>query len=225
YGVYHSNYDTYAHYVRFEDPDFQYSLATVQLGGRMMLRLANAEVLPFRFENLAKTVAGYAKEVAKLADDMRQQTEFKNQQIRDGGLKIAADARRTYVVPAPREPVPFLNFAPLGNAVARLQTSVDAWSKADPTKLDATRAAALDAILMHAELALLNNDGLPKRPWYRHMLYAPGFYTGYDVKTLPGIREAIEQRDWRDVDTQIAHVAAALNALSSEIDRATAAAQ
>ncbi len=225
YGVYHSNYDTYAHYVRFEDPDFQYVLATVQLGGRMMLRLANAEVLPLRFENLAKTVAGYAKEVAKLADDMRQQTEFRNEEIRSGALKLAADSHQTYVVPAPREPVPFLNFAPLDNAVARLQSSVDAWSKADPTRLDATRAAALDAILMHAEQALLNDAGLPKRPWYRHMLYAPGYYTGYDVKTLPGIREAIEQRDWREAEIQISHVAAALDALSREIDRATAAAQ
>ena len=78
---------------------------------------------------------------------------------------------------------------------------------------------------MHAEQSLLNDAGLPKRPWYRHMLYAPGFYTGYDVKTLPGIREAIEQRDWREADTQIGRVAAALNALSGEIDRATAAAQ
>ena len=225
YGVYHSNYDTYAHYVRFEDPDFQYSLANVQLGGRMLLRLANAEVLPFRFESLARTVAGYAKEVAKLADDMRLQTEFKNQQIREGGFKMAADARHTYVVPAPQTPVPFLNFSPLDNAVAHLQSSVAAWSKADPAKLDATHAAALDTILMHAEQSLLNDAGLPKRPWYRHMLYAPGFYTGYDVKTLPGIREAIEQRDWREADTQIGRVAAALNALSGEIDRATAAAQ
>ena len=126
YGVYHSNYDTYAHYVRFEDPDFQYSLANVQLGGRMLLRLANAEVLPFRFESLARTVAGYAKEVAKLADDMRLQTEFKNQQIREGALKIAADARRTFVMPAPQTPVPFLNFSPLDNAVAHLQSSVAA---------------------------------------------------------------------------------------------------
>ena len=156
---------------------------------------------------------------------MRQQTEFKNQQIRDGALKIAVDSRRTYVVPAPQAPVPFLNFAPLDNAVAHLQSSVGAWSKTDPAKLDATHATALDTILMHAEQALLNDAGLPKRPWYRHMLYAPGFYTGYDVKTLPGIREAIEQRDWPEADTQIGRVAAALNALSGEIDRATAAAQ
>jgi len=191
----------------------------------MMLRLGNAEALPFRFESLAKTVAGYAKEVAKLADDMRQQTEFKNQLIRDGALMVAADARQPYVVPAPQGPVPFLNFAPLENAITRLQTSVDAWSKTDPTKLDATHAAALDAILMHAEQALLNNDGLPKRPWYRHMLYAPGFYTGYAVKTLPGIREAIEQRDWREAETQIGRVADALNALSAEVDRATTVAK
>ncbi len=223
YGVYHSNYDTYAHYVRFEDPDFQYSLANVQLGGRMMLRLANADVLPLRFESLARTVAGYAKEVAKLADDMRQQTEFKNQQIRDGGLKIAADPHRTYVVPAPQAPVPFLNFAALENAVARLKTSVDAWSKADPAKLDTARAAALDAILMHAEQSLLNDAGLPKRPWYRHMLYAPGFYTGYDVKTIPGVREAIEQKKWKEADEQIVRVGRVLEDEAALINSAAEA--
>ena len=225
YGVYHSNYDSYDHYVRFEDPDLVYCLTNVQFGGRLMLRLANADVLPFKFDALSKTIAGYASEVKKLTDDMRRQTEFKNQMIEDGSLKAAADAREPFVVPEAKAPVPFLNFAPLENAVAKLQASADGFSKVDPLKLDDAHAAAFDAILMHAERALLLDDGLPRRPWYRHMLYAPGFYTGYGVKTLPGIREAIEQRNWSEAETQIGHVATALNQLSNEIDRATAAAK
>jgi N-acetylated-alpha-linked acidic dipeptidase len=223
YGVYHSNYDTYDHHMKFVDPDLQYGIATAQLGGHMVLRLANADVLPLRFENLSKTVTGYAKELAKLADDEREQTARRNDQLASGALKLAADPRKTNVLPAIRQPVPFINFAPLQNAAAKLQASVDAWSKADASNLDPARQAALDAILIRTEQSLLGAEGLPKRPWYRHLLYAPGYYTGYGVKTVPGVREAIEQRDWAEAEIQIGRVARALDALSSEVDRATAA--
>ena len=223
YGVYHSAYDSYDHHVRFEDPDFQYGLTTAQLGGRMVLRLANADVLPLRFENLSKTVAGYVKELTKLVDDEREQTVSYNALAASGALRLAADPRKTSVAAPAKQPVPFINFAPLQNAMAKLQSSVDAWSKTDTSNLDPARAAALDEILMKAEQSLLDEKGLPLRPWYRHMLYAPGLYTGYGVKTLPGIREAIEQRNWPEVETQIGRVSVALRALAAQIDRATSA--
>ena len=223
YGVYHSNYDSYTHHMKFEDPDLQYALATAQLGGRMVLRMANADVLPLRFENLSKTVGGYVKELVKLADDEREKTARTNDQLSSGALKLAANPRKPGALPEAKQPVPFINFAPLQNAAAKLQASVDAWSKADTGKLDPTKQAALDAILMKAEQSLLGAEGLPKRPWYRHLLYAPGYYTGYGVKTVPGVREAIEQRDWAGAEVQIGRVAKALDALSSQIDKATAA--
>jgi len=223
YGIYHSNYDSYSHHMKFEDPDLQYALTTAQLGGHMVLRMANADVLPLRFENLSRTVAGYVKELAKLADDEREQTARRDDQLASGALKLAANPRKPGVLPEAKPPVPFINFAPLQNAAARLQTSVDAWSKADTTKLDPAKQAALDTILMKAEQSLLGEKGLPKRPWYRHLLYAPGYYTGYGVKTIPGVREAIEERDWPEADIQIGRVAKALDALSAEIDKATAA--
>jgi N-acetylated-alpha-linked acidic dipeptidase len=225
YGVYHSNYDSYDHHVRFEDPDLQYAVTTAQLGGHMILRLANADVLPLRFENLAKTVAGYVKEVTKLADNEREQTARYNALAASGALRLAADPRKTNIPAAAKQPVPFINFAPLQNAVARLQTSVDAWSKLDTGKLSPAQAAALDEILIKAEQSLLDDRGLPSRPWYRHLLYAPGLYTGYGVKTLPGVREAIEQRDWPEADVQIGRVSGVINALAAQVDRATAAAR
>lgn len=225
YGVYHSNYDSYDHHVRFEDPDLLYAVTTAQLGGHMILRLANADVLPMRFENLSTTVAGYVKEVTKLADDERERTARYNALAASGALRLAADPRKTNIAAAARPPVPFINFAPLQNAVAKLQTSVDAWSKIDTGKLSPTQAAALDEILIKAEQSLLDDRGLPSRPWYRHLLYAPGLYTGYGVKTLPGVREAIEQRDWPETDTQIGRAANAVKSLAAQIDRATAAAQ
>jgi N-acetylated-alpha-linked acidic dipeptidase len=225
YGVYHSNYDSYDHHVKFEDPDLQYATTTAQLGGRMILRMANADVLPLRFENLSKTVAGYVKELTKLADDEREQTVSYNALAASGALRLAGDPRKTSVAAPAKQPVPFINFAPLQNAMAKLQLSVDAWAKVDISNLEPARASALDAILIKAEQSLLDERGLPSRPWFKHMLYAPGLYTGYGVKTLPGIREAIEQRNWPEADIQIGHVSSAVIALAAQIDRATAAAK
>ena len=224
-GSYHSNYDTYEHVTKFEDPDFQYMLATTQLGGRMMLRLANAPVLPMRFDSLAKTVSRYATEVKKLADDTRAETAKTNELIRSGVLKLAADPSRPYIQPAPKSSVPFLNFAPLDNAVSKLEASAKAFAAVKLDGLPEADAKAIDNILMHSERALTQAEGLPRRPWFKHTIYAPGFYTGYGVKTLPGVREAIEQRDWKEAEEQIVKTAGALEAFAGEIDKAAALAR
>jgi N-acetylated-alpha-linked acidic dipeptidase len=219
-GSYHSNYDSYDHFVKFIDPDFQYVAATAQLGGRMMLRFANADWLPFRTEATAREVRQWTNEVMKLADDMRAATQKRNELIRGGALKLAADPRKTYVVPEPEDDVPHLNFAPLQNAVTRLERAAAAVAKIDPAKLSAERRKALDEALRAAEQKFLRADGLPRRPWFRHVLHAPGFYTGYGVKTLPGIREAIEQRYWREADEQIRFTAETLAGYSASLETA-----
>jgi N-acetylated-alpha-linked acidic dipeptidase len=225
-GVYHSNYDSYDHYVRFTDPDFQYVMATAQLGGRMMLRMANADWLPFHADTTSRAIRGWTNEVIKLADDLRAQTAKSNELIRRGDLKLVADPRKTYVVPAPEDDVPFLNFAPLQNAVGRLEQAATAIGKVDPAKLSPAKRQAFEDALRVAEQKFLQSEGLPRRPWFRHVLHAPGFYTGYGVKTLPGIREAIEQRLWKEADTQIGLTSTALTAyatwLSSAATKATA---
>ncbi|MGC4054696.1 MAG: transferrin receptor-like dimerization domain-containing protein [Paludibaculum sp.] len=221
-GSYHSNYDTYDHVVKFEDPDFQYIFASAQLGGRFVLRLANADVLPLRFDNFSKIVTRYAGEVKKLADDMRSETDKQNELIRNGSLKLTADPRKTYIVPEPKAAVPFLNFAPLDNAVSKLKTSTEAFTKIDLKALPEPKAKQLDAILLQIERKLTRPEGLPRRPWFQHQIYAPGFYTGYGVKTLPGIREAIEQRYWKEADEQIGKTSASIEAFAAELDRATA---
>jgi N-acetylated-alpha-linked acidic dipeptidase len=219
-GSYHSNYDSYDHVVKFEDPDFQYMLATSQLGGRIVLRFANADVAPWRFNNFSATAARYVTEVKKLADDMRTQTEQSNELIRNGALRLNADPRHTYIVPAEKSAVPHLNFAPLENAVAKLQASTKAYSSLNLNGLSEATEKALDAVLMKTERALTDNAGLPRRPWFKHTIYAPGFYTGYGVKTLPGVREAIEQRDWSEADEQIVRTGRAIEAYAAEIDKA-----
>ncbi len=228
YGQYHSIYDSFDHYVRFEDPDFAYGVTLAQIGGRLVLRLAEADVLPFEFTRLAEAVGGYADEVAKLADTMREETGTRNQLIDENLYRNFDDPKKTWVVPPRLAPVPHFNFAPLQDAVDALRRSAhaydEAWSKAAGSgqPLPADVRAQLDAILMKSERSLMRKDGLPGRPWFQHDIYAPGFYTGYGVKTLPSVRESIEQRRWKEVDTQIATVAATIQTAAREIDRATA---
>jgi N-acetylated-alpha-linked acidic dipeptidase len=229
YGQYHSIYDSFDHYVRFMDTDFQYGVALAKTGGRLVLRLAEADVLPLEFNSLAEAIGTYADEVVKLADQMRTQTEETNRRLDEKLYAATDDPRQTWVAPKRHEPVPHLNFAPLLNAVDTLRRSAKAydgaWSKGAGAGLPAETRAKLDAILMRTEHAMARKDGLPGRPWYQHQIYAPGFYTGYDVKTLPAVREAIEQRKWKDIDAQVASVAATLQAVAGEIDRATAVIQ
>ncbi len=219
-GSYHSNYDSYDHFVRFIDPDFQYVMATTQLGGRLTLRLANAEWLPFQTASTARSIRAWTNEVIKLADDMRTETARRNELIRGGAFKLAADPRKTFVVPQAEAEVPFLNFAPLQNAVGKLERATAEVAKTDPATLPVEKRNAWEEALRVAEQKFLRGEGLPRRPWFRHVLHAPGFYTGYGVKTLPGIREAIEQRLWPEAEMQIASTAEAITTYAEWLERA-----
>ncbi len=223
YGQYHSVYDSFDHYRRFMDPEFQYGVALAAVGGRLLLRLANADLLPFEFTRQAATVGRYVDEVEKLAETMRDETAAENRRIEAGAHRLAWDPRETWVLPAPEEPVPFLNFAPLRNAQARLAAAAERYRPEAALALPGDQRAALDRVLYSSERALTRHHGLPGRPWYKHHVYAPGFYTGYGVKTLPGVREAIEQRQWQEAEEQIAIAAEVLAAAATAIERAVAA--
>jgi N-acetylated-alpha-linked acidic dipeptidase len=225
-GIYHSIYDSFAHYTRFNDPTFEYGIALARVGGRTVLRLAEADVVPFEFTAFADTLARYVKDVSKLADDMREKTEEDNRLARDNTLVLAADPRDRFVAPKAKQAVPFVNFAPLQNALAKVQDSARAFDRARTARageaLPVETQKAIDQVLMHAEQALTRAEGLPIRPWFRHQVYAPGFYTGYGVKTLPGVREALEQRDWKAAEEQAVIAARTLEGFAAQIDRATA---
>ena len=211
YGVYHSAYDSFDHFLRFGDPKFDYGVALAQTTGRMMLRLANADYLPFAATTLSSTVSRYAQEVMDLASSMREETEDENRMIAERTMEIAADPTRPFVSPKSEEPVPHLEFAPLQNALARLDKAAREFDAA---------AARDDQAVMRLERALTREAGLPGRPWYKHHVYAPGFYTGYGVKTLPGIREAIEQRKWPEANEQIGIAAAVLEGYAKALEGA-----
>jgi N-acetylated-alpha-linked acidic dipeptidase len=221
-GSYHSIYDSFDQYTRFGDPGLAYGVALAKVCGHATLRLANADTLPFEFSNFADTVNGYANEVMKLADSMREETKAANQIISNGMLKAVQDPTETYIVPKMKDPVPFLNFAPLQNAISKLNESAKRFDPSKLRELSAPRRLELDRILYGSERLLTRNEGLPRRDWFRHQIYAPGFYTGYGVKTLPGIREAIEQRDWKEAAEQIEIAARTIERFAAEIDKAAA---
>lgn len=211
-GSYHSIYDSYDHYARFKDPGFAYCHALAKTTGRAALRIANADIVPFDFRSLHKTIQGYAGEVMALTDQLRETTAVENQLIAEKKYVLAADPTEVYHAPTAKEPVPYLDFSSLQNALS-------AFEKAASTNATAIAkqqgSASLNQALYKAEQVLLSPNGLPRRAWYRHTIYAPGFYTGYGVKTLPGIREAIEQREWKEAQEQIKITAAAIQELAN----------
>jgi N-acetylated-alpha-linked acidic dipeptidase len=228
YGQYHSIYDSFDHYVRFMDPKFEYGVALAKTNGRIVLRLAEADVVPFEFDRSAVTIGRYVDEVMKLADTLRKETEERNRRLDDKVYEAADDPTRTLVPPKRLDPVPYLNFAPLQNAAAALKKSAAGYAKAWTAATSGGKMPPpevqqrLDAILLKSERALTRPQGLPRRSWYVHQIYAPGFYTGYGVKTLPAVREAIEQRNWQEASEQIPIVAATIEGFAKEIDRAAA---
>jgi N-acetylated-alpha-linked acidic dipeptidase len=222
-GIYHSIYDDFYWFTHFSDTSFVYGRALAQVGGITVLRLANADLLPFAFTNLGETVQGYVKDLQSLRDRRSEQIAERNRQIEEGLFKFTSDPRDPVTAPQKQLPAPQLNFAPLLNALDSLNHSASRYDRAYNRAVAEGRLANAKSInerLIQAERALISPEGLKNRPWYVHMLYAPGFYTGYGVKTIPGVREAIEQGQWQDADKEIARAAAALEreaALISEI--------
>ena len=226
YGQYHSIYDSTDHYVRFMDPDYAYGVALARVAGRTVLRLAQAELLPLEFTAFADTVSRYVEEVETLAEGLRQEAVEHNRMLELGVFALVAPPDEIRVDPPRKDPVPHLNLAPLRNAGARLQAAAKRYDQVlletGPSAPAEARHAA-NAILLKTERALTRNEGLPGRPWFKHFVYAPGFYTGYGVKTLPAVRETIEQREWDRIDERVAATAAVLEAFAAEVEKASAA--
>lgn len=225
-GVYHSNYDSYDHYVRFGDPGFLYGISEAQTVGHTVLRVADANVLPFQFGSFADTLDGYVGELHELADHERKNAEELGRLLDQNAFKLADDPQRPLLAPERDAEVPYLDFAPLDNAVVRLKKSAKAYDErylrlqAGTARLSAERNRQLDELLRGMESTLTNSHGLPEREWYKHLIYEPGLYTGYGVKTVPGVREAIEQKHWDEANQYIGLTAAALAAYCDRLDQA-----
>jgi N-acetylated-alpha-linked acidic dipeptidase len=226
-GIYHSIYDDFYWYTHFSDTDFVYGRALAQTIGTSVMRLADAEVLPFDFVDFADTVEMYTKNLQKLLADKQDEIRERNQEIDEGMFKATFDPRHPTIAPAREEVPPHLNFAPMQNAVDAVTRSAKHYQLALSQKQAdlggeaiAAKLGVLNHALIESERRLTNADGLPRRPWYKHLLYAPGVYSGYGAKTVPGVREGIELKHYAEADAEIVRVGRALEDEAALIESA-----
>ncbi len=219
-GEYHSIYDSFDNFNRFKDPGNIYGIVLAKTTGYSTLRLANAIILPFDFTVLSKKINDYIIEVKDLAIRLKTQAESFNKNVDNDIYFLASDPKKIFIKPVSKNLVPYLNFSPLENASERLNISTQQLQKRIiNSDLGASNFDTLNDLLYRAERLLINSKGLPRRPWFKNQIYAPGFYTGYGVKTLPGVREAIEQKNWTEAQEQILALSTTLNNFSDYLDK------
>jgi N-acetylated-alpha-linked acidic dipeptidase len=225
-GIYHSVYDDFYHYTHFSDTTFVYGRALAQTAGTAVIRFADADLLPYDFTNLADTVGTYIKELQTLLKQAQDHAREQNREIEDGVYAAVNDPRRPLQAPAVETVPPQINFAPLENASNALTNAAERYRKAAesarPRLATSASVAAINGRLIQSERQLLDPAGLPRRPWYRHLLYAPGFYTGYAVKTMPGVREGIEEKHYAEAEMEVVRVAQALDRETALVNAAAA---
>jgi N-acetylated-alpha-linked acidic dipeptidase len=229
-GIYHSIYDSFHWFTTFSDTAFVYERALAQTVGTTIMRLADAEMLPYEFASVTQRVRTNLREVQDLLKTMRDSVEEQNRQVKEGTFVAMNDPRRPTVAPTVEEVPPHLNFTPVENGADRLGRAADKYEEAVTSAMkDGGKAlrsegvARVNALLLLTERALAPEAGLPRRPWYKNLLSAPGWYTGYAAKSLPGVREAIEGKRWTEVEEQAAALGRMLEEEAAAIDRATAA--
>ena len=224
-GSYHSLYDTYEHYKRFSDGKFIYGTTLSKVNGRLVLRLSEADILPFRFVNMVDNIGKFVEQNKKLSEDIRKSTKSLNDLLDNNDFAISSNPKKTYLPPKRLLQVPEFDFKPLDAALARLSTSAwkyeEALLKFQKGSLSPERKSKINALLRNVDQAFINSKGLPRRDWFKNMMYAPGYYTGYGVKTLPGIREGLEERKWNEVRLYINEVSKALDRASENINSAS----
>jgi N-acetylated-alpha-linked acidic dipeptidase len=224
-GVYHSRYDTYEHHSRFVDPGFVYDAMLAKTVGRAVIAAADADLPIQQTGDFSDAINQYVNEVKKLADNRREAAETQKKALADNAYVLADDPTKPHANPTALQPVPRFDFGALDQAAAKLKAAARAYDDAvaeGGAHLSPANLAKLQELMQSLDQTLLVDQGLPYRSWYKNLIYAPGRFTGYGAKTLPGIREAIEEERWADVNKYIALTANAINAYSARLDQATA---
>ncbi len=224
-GVYHSRYDTWEHHSRFVDPGFVYDALLAKLVGHLVMQTADSDLPLQQAGDFADTMSRYLGEVKKLADEKREAAEIQAKLLADKAFELTADPTKSSGMPTALLVVPKFDFKPLDDATDRLKKSAKSYDDAfasNAAGLSADGRAHLMSLMQTIDQTLAPDVGLPGRPWFKNLIYAPGRFTGYGAKTLPGVREAIEEERWEDANRYITLTAGVLNAYSDRLDQATA---
>lgn len=226
--AYHSIYDDFYWYTHFDDTDFSYGRALAQSGGTALLRLADAEVIPFEYNGQAETIGRFVKELEKQLKDKQDEITERNLELKEGVFSATSDPHKTYVPPPAKEVPPYMNFAPLKNGVEAIKNSAERYEaafarwQASGKSISPQDAATLNADLIQIQRTFLTDKGLPERPWFRNQVYAPGAYTGYGAKPIAAVREYMDEEKWKDADAQVPMVGEVLENVAAAIDKAAA---
>ena len=224
---YHSIYDDFYWYTHFDDGDFAYEHAMAQTAGTLVLRIVDADLIPFDYAPQADAIAKYEADLEKSLKDKQEEITERNQEIQEGAFTATADPHQT-MLPPPVEPVPpYMNFSPLKNSIESLKKSAERYSKAlakfrtagDDT-ISSSSMETVNADLLGISRLFLNDKGLPERPWFKNQIYAPGAYTGYGAKPVAAVREYMDQKKWKEADGQIPMVAQVIDNISAGINKA-----
>jgi N-acetylated-alpha-linked acidic dipeptidase len=221
--AYHSIYDDFYWYTHFVDTDFSYGRALAQTGGTAILRLADAEVIPFEYKAEAETIGKYVQDLEKLLKEKQEETTERNLELEEGVFTATADPRKTYVPPPVKPVPPFLNFAPLQNGVESLKRSAERYQavfakwQAQATDLPPQTAATVNVDLIEVQRTFLTERGLPERPWFKHQVYAPGAYSGYSARPIAAVREYMDQDKWNEAGDQVPGVGQVLDNVARAI--------
>lgn len=227
-GVYHSRYDSFDHYVRFGDPGFAYGVTLSKVAGHAVLRMADADVLPMRFGDFSETLDRYVAQLHELIDNTRKATLVQHRLLDAHAFALVSDPTRPVAAPERDADVPAVDLSALDRSAKALQQSAKAFedayaaSAANDFRMPQSQRQMIDAAMGRMERALTDPDGLPGRGWYQHMIYAPGLLTGYGVKTVPGVREAIEAHRWDEAGKYATVTARVLDGYREQLDRLTA---
>jgi N-acetylated-alpha-linked acidic dipeptidase len=224
---YHSIYDDFYWYTHFADTEFVYGRALAQTAGSTVLRIADADLLPFDYSPQSETITKYETDLEKLLKDKQDEITERNLELQEGAFTATADPHKTFVPPPVETVPPFMNFAPMKNSLESLKKSAEHYSKA-LAKFQAAGASeispsSLDTInteLLNISRLFLNDKGLPERPWFKNQIYAPGAYTGYGAKPVAAVREYMDQKKWKEADAQIPMVAQIIENISAGIAKA-----
>jgi N-acetylated-alpha-linked acidic dipeptidase len=224
---YHSIYDDFYWYTHFGDPEFAYGKALAQTVGTAVLRLADADLIPFDYAAQAEAIAGYAEELETLLKDKQEEFTELDLQLKEGVFAAIADPRRPSTTPPAERVPPYMNFAPMENAIEQLKGSSERYSKAlaawtaqGSPALPAPALASVNGRLLQVSRLFLDERGLPERPWFKNQIYAPGAYTGYGAKPIAAVREYMDQKKWEEAEGQVPRVAAAIAKAAAGIEAA-----
>ncbi|HKE30154.1 MAG TPA: transferrin receptor-like dimerization domain-containing protein [Candidatus Angelobacter sp.] len=228
-GQYHSIYDDFYWYTHFSDTQFAYGRALAQTAGTAIMRLADADLLPFEFTDQADTIKTYIKELQKLLKTEQDEARERNLELEEGVFNATSDPQKQTQPPARTQVPPFINFAPLENGAEAMSSAAQRYDSAAKkafgaggANMTATALHDLNGKLYKTERLFLSEKGLPGRPWFKHQIYAPGAYTGYAVKTIPAVREALEQFKWTEAEEAVTTVGEILKREAAQINDAAA---